>query len=345
MKTRTLTALSAAALAALISCAPAETAKQEKKEAAPPPSAGTVERTDPAVNDLIPADARIEKLAGGMGFIEGPLWMKAGHLLFSDVTGNKIWKWTPGSDKAETFLEKSGADECAPGSYCGSNGLNLDKEGRVLICQHTRGQIVALAADGKQTVVASKFEGKRLNSPNDLVWKSDGSLYFTDPPYGFPQQDKDPKKELKFNGIFRLNADGKLKLLHKDMTRPNGLAFSPDEKTLYVANSDPEKKLLLKFAVAADGSLGKPEVFADVTKETAEGLPDGLKVDKKGNIFATGPGGVWIFTPEGKLIGKILPTEVPANVGWGDDGKTLYMTARTGLYRIKLSTEGTIPGM
>ncbi len=339
-------ALCSGAAAMLMMAACAEAPKQEeKKAAAEAASAGTVARIDPAFDALVPAGASIEKLAGGMGFIEGPLWMKAGYLLFSDVTGNKIWKWAPGMAAAETFLEKSGADECPEGTYCGSNGLNLDKKGRVLVCQHGRGRIVAIEADGKHTVIADKFEGKRLNSPNDTAWKSDGSLYFTDPPYGFPKQDDDPKKVLKFNGIYRLNPDGKVKLLHKDMTRPNGIAFSPDEKTLYVANSDPAKKLWMKFTVAADGSLGDAKVFFDVTAEKEDGLPDGLKVDKSGNIYATGPGGVWIFNPEGKLLGKIQPTEHPANVGWGDDGKTLYMTARTGLYRIKLSAEGVLPGM
>lgn len=324
----------------LAACTPGpDAAKQYEKKAAPA-SAGTIARMDPSVNELIPAGATIEKLAGGMGFTEGPLWMKAGYLLFSDVTGNKIWKWTPGSDKAESYLEKSGADECAPGSYCGSNGLSLDSAGRVLICQHGRGQIVAIDETGKQTVIVNKYQGKRLNSPNDMAWHSDGSLYFTDPPYGFPKQDDDPGKQLKFNGIYRREANGRLILVHQNMTRPNGLGFSPDYKTLYVANSDPKQKLWMKFAVNANGTLSDPKVFSDVTSETTEGLPDGLKLDKKGNIYATGPGGVWIFNPAGQVIGKIQPTEVPANVGWGDDGKTLYMTARTGLYRIKLAAEG-----
>jgi gluconolactonase len=321
------------------------TAPEPKKAEAPPPSAGTVERLDAAFDALVPANATIEKLAGGMKFIEGPLWMPAGHLLFSDVVGNVIYKWAPGDTAASVFLEKSGADECAEGSFCGSNGLTLDKQGRVLIAMHGRGRIAALGPDGKQTPVAEKYQGKRLNSPNDMAWKSDGSLYFTDPPYGFPKQDDDPKKELKFNGIYRLDPDGRIRLLHKDMTRPNGIGFSPDEKTLYVANSDPAKKLWMKFAVAADGSLGAPSVLMDVTPETADGLPDGLKLDKQGNLFATGPGGVWVFSPEGKLLGKIKPSEVPANVGWGDDGKSLYMTARTGLYRIRLTTEGVKPGV
>lgn len=325
-------------LAILCGCASAPTPK------ATAPSAGVVERIDPALDALVPAGATIEKLAGGMRFIEGPLWMPAGHLLFSDVQGNVIYKWAPGDTAASVYLEKSGADECAADSFCGSNGLALDKKGRVLVAMHGRGKIMALEADGKQTAVAEKYQGKRLNSPNDMAWKSDGSLYFTDPPYGFPKQDEDPKKELKFNGIYRLDPNGKIRLLHQGMTRPNGIGFSPDEKWLYVANSDPAKKVWMKFPVGADGALGTPQVLLDVTAETADGLPDGLKLDKQGNLYATGPGGVWVFSPEGKLLGKIKPAEVPANVGWGDDGKSLYMTARTGLYRIKLAAEGALPG-
>jgi gluconolactonase len=178
-----------------------------------------------------------------------------------------------------------------------------------------------------------------LNSPNDLVYKSDGSLYFTDPPYGLPDGDKDKKKELDFNGIYRL-VSGRLRVLAKDMTRPNGLAFSPDETVLYVANSDPAKKVWMRYDVNPEGTLSNGKVFFDVTKETEDGLPDGMKVDSKGNLYCTGPGGIWIFSPEGKHLGTIKPPETPANCNWGDDGKTLYITARTGLYRIKLAATG-----
>jgi gluconolactonase len=219
----------------------------------------------------------------------------------------------------------------------------LDKQGRLVICEHGNGRVTRLEKDGKLTVLAARYEGKRLNSPNDAVYKSNGDLYFTDPPYGFPKEDADPKKELKFNGIYRLSG-GKLHLLNKEMTRPNGLAFSPDEKTLYVANSDAARKIWMKFDVLADGSIGNGKVFFDVTKETADGLPDGMKTDKAGNLYCTGPGGVWIFSPAGKHLGTIAPPETPANLNWGDaGGKTLYMTARTGLYRIKLSAEGIRP--
>lgn len=330
--------------AALTGCAPAE---KKKEEPAAPPPLGSIERKDPALDALVPADARIEKLAGGFTFTEGPVWVPegGGYLLFSDVPNNVIHKWTPDGTVTE-FLKPSGFDgtDAPAGAFVGSNGLTLDKSGRLVICQHGNGQVARREPDGKITVLAAKYQGKRLNSPNDAVYKSNGDLYFTDPPYGFPKQDDDPKKELKFNGIYRLTAAGKLELLNRDQTRPNGLGFSPDEKVLYVANSDPARKVWMRYDVTADGKLANGRVFYDVTAETADGLPDGLKLDKQGNVYATGPGGVWIFTPEGKHLGTIAPPEVPANVAWGDaDGRTLYMTARTGLYRIKLAAEGIRP--
>jgi gluconolactonase len=194
------------------------------------------------------------------------------------------------------------------------------------------------------TTVVDKFEGKKLNSPNDLVYHSDGSLYFTDPPYGLPKGDDDPAKELKFNGVYRL-VNGKLQAIVKDLTRPNGIALSPDERTLYVANSDEKHKVWMRYELSAGGAAGNGRVFADVTAEKEDGLPDGMKVDAQGNVYATGPGGVWVFAPDGKHLGTIKPPETPANCGWGDDGKSLYMTARTGLYRIKLAVSGKKPAI
>lgn len=307
-------------------------------------SAGTIDKRDAALEKLVPAGAKIEKLAGGFMFTEGPIWLKEGALLFSDIPNNVINKWTP-DGKVVQFRKPSGYDktDAPPGAFIGSNGLTLDKQGRLIICEHGNGRVTRLEKEGKVAVLADKFEGKRLNSPNDAVYKSNGDLYFTDPPYGFVKQDEDPKKELKFNGIYKL-AGGKLQLLYKDLTRPNGLAFSPDEKYLYVANSDAARKIWMRFDVQKDGSLSNGEVFFDVTKEAAEGLPDGMKIDKLGNLYCTGPGGVWIFSPEGKHLGTIRASEVPANCHWGDaDGKTLYMTARTGLYRVKLNVEGIRP--
>jgi gluconolactonase len=325
----------------LTGCGSSTAPPAAQKEA--PASAGKLDRQDAAFDALVAPDARIEKVATGFQFTEGPLAMADGSLLFSDVPGNVIYKLPAGGGQASVWLDKAGSDEAPNGGFIGSNGLSTDKAGSVVICMHGRGQVVSQDAAGKQTVLAAKYQGKRLNSPNDLAWRKNGDVYFTDPPYGFPKQDDDPKKELKFNGIYRLR-NGKLDLLYKDMTRPNGIAFTPDEKFLYVANSDPAKKLWNKFPVKEDGTLGAPVVLADVTAETADGLPDGLKIDKAGNLFATGPGGVWVYNLEGKLLGKIQPEEVPANVGFADDGKTLYMTARTSVYRIRLNTAGTLPG-
>jgi gluconolactonase len=305
---------------------------------------GQVRRVSGELDAIVPAGAKIEKLAGGFAFTEGPVWLKDGSLLFSDIPNNVIHRWTP-DGKAAAFRKPSGYDktDAPPGAFIGSNGLTLDKQGRLIVCEHGNGRVTRLEKDGKVTVLADKFEGKRLNSPNDAVYKSNGDLYFTDPPYGFVKLDDDPKKELKFNGIYRLSG-GRLQVLYKDLSKPNGIAFAPGEKTLYVANSDPARKIWMRFDVNADGGLSNGRIFYDVTKETAQGLPDGLKVDRKGNVYATGPGGVWIFSPEGKHLGTIQPAEVPANCAWGDaDGKTLYMTARTGLYRIKLNIPGIRP--
>ena len=293
---------------------------------------------------IVPASAKIEELAGGFTFTEGPVWIKEGYLLFSDIPPNVIRKWTP-DGQVSVFREKSGYEgtDAPEGAFIGSNGLTLDSEGRLIICEHGNGRVTRLEKDGTLTVLADNYEGKRLNSPNDAVYNSDGALYFTDPPYGFVKEDEDPKKELDFNGVYRLK-DGKLRLLYKDLPRPNGLAFSPDEKYLYVAQSDPATKIWMRFEVTADGGLANGAVFYDVTAETAEGAPDGMKVDQEGNLYCTGPGGVWVFSADGKHLGSIEPPEVPANCHWGDaDGKTLYMTARTGLYRIRLGIPGIRP--
>ena len=300
---------------------------------------GSIVRLDPAFDALVPRDAQIEKVAGGFQFTEGPLWRSDGRLWFSDVVDNVVRSVTP-AGQVEVLIQESGGKTNAPaGSYIGSNGMVTDKGGDVLLCQHANRRIVRVGKDLTMTPFLEKFQGKRFNSPNDLVFRQDGSLYFTDPPYGLLKQDDDPAKELKFNGVFRY-AGGKLQVLVKDMTRPNGIAISPDEKTLYVANSDEKHKVWMRFDMAADGSVSNGTVFADVTAEKEEGLPDGMKLDAQGNIYATGPGGVWVFSPDGKHLGTINPPETPANCGWAEDGKTLYMTARTGVYRIKLPVMG-----
>ena len=307
----------------------------------PDTGAGSISRVDPAIDAIVPVEARIEKLSDGFIFTEGPVWVRQGgpYLLFSDVRGNVIHKWTPDGELTD-FMNPVFDGE---GPSVGSNGLTLDSESRLILMEHGRRQVTRLEPDGTRTVLADRYDGKRLNSPNDGAYRSDGWLYFTDPPYGLPQQDEDPAKELEFSGIYRLGPDGDLELLSREQSRPNGIAFSPDQATLYVANSDSERKLWMAYDVLEDGTLGSGRVFFDVTSETAPGSPDGLKVDRAGHVFATGPGGVWIFDASGTHLGTIQPDEVPANVAWGDDGRTLYMTARTGLYRIALSSQGIMP--
>jgi gluconolactonase len=300
--------------------------------AAPPstPAPVPAPAPDPAFQALFPPNAAIEKLASGFQFIEGPVWLPGDRLLFSDIPANVVNQWSAEGNTVKEFLRPSE----------NSNGLLAGPNNSLLLCQHSGRRIAMRSASGVITTLTDRFEGRKLNSPNDAVYHSDGSLYFTDPPYGLEKQDEDPGKELAFNGVYRL-AKGKLQLLSKDLSRPNGIAFSPDEKFLYVANSDPARKLWMRYPVLPDGALGPGRVFADVTAEKADGLPDGLKVDEKGNLWATGPGGVWVFSPEGKHLGTLKPAEVPANLAFGGpDGKTLFLTARTGLYRIATAVAG-----
>ena len=318
---------------------------------------GSIVRVDPAFDSLVPPTAKLEKILGGQDFTEGPMYMREGYLLFSDIPRNTIYKWQADGTVSE-FRKPSGysGTDAPKGAFIGSNGLTVDKQGRLTICEHGNGRVVRIEKNDAVTVLADKFEGKRLNSPNDAVYKSDGALYFTDPPYGFPKEDDDPKKELKFNGVYRLQ-DGKLQLLTKELTRPNGLAFSPDEKFLYVSNSDAKRKIWMRYDVEADGSIRNGKVFYDVTAQNEDGLPDGMKVDTHGNVYATGPGGIWVISPEGKHLGTIKPPETPANLHWGKNPSTvdqapmgsgeyataLYITARTGIYRISLSAVGIRP--
>jgi gluconolactonase len=301
---------------------------------------GSIIRLDAALDALVPKSASIEKLAGGFQFTEGPLWFPSGHLWFSDVVGNVVRQWSPGG-KVVDILRPGGYDrnDAPAGSYIGPNGMIADSDGAVLLCQHGNRRIVRISKDRHVITLVDRFEGKRLNSPNDLVYRSDRSLYFTDPPYGLLKQDDDPAKELKFNGVYRL-ANGKLQVLVRDLTRPNGIAFSPDEKTLYVSNSDEKRKIWMHYDVRPDGTVANGRVLFDATSQTDAGLPDGMKVDEQGNLYCAGPGGVWVFSAGGKHLGTIKPPETPANCNWGDDGRTLYITAETGLYRIKLAVRG-----
>jgi gluconolactonase len=304
---------------------------------------GTIERKDPRFDRLVPKDAVIEKLVEGFDWSEGPVWMPDKKvLLFSDVPQNTVFQWKEGAGVSQ-FLKPSGYTGPTPrGGEPGSNGLLRDRGGRLILCQHGDRRVARLEPDGRFTTLVDRYEGKRLNSPNDGVFKSNGDLYFTDPPYGLEGQNKDPKKELPFNGVYRLASDGKLTLLTQEMTYPNGIAFSPDEKTLYVANSDPDKAIWMAFEVKEDGTLGKSRVFFDATPlvKGRKGLPDGMKVDRVGNLFATGPGGVLVFSPDGTHLGTLNTGEATANCGWGEDGSTLFITADMYLCRIKLNTKG-----
>jgi gluconolactonase len=317
----------------------------------------TIERLDPAIDRIVPSTASLEKLATGFTWTEGPVWISSGYLLFADIPRNSIRKWTPGAG-ASIFLQPSGYKGSAPygGPEPGSNGMTLDSRGRLTVAGHAQRDVYRLEridSGARITILADSYLGKRLSSPNDLVYKSDGSLYFTDPPYGLrTQKDTDTEKQLSVNGVYRLpNAvDQKpgappsrdqLQLLIKDLPRPNGIAFSPDEKYLYVSNSEP-KKLWMRYEVKADGTVTNGKVFCDAGSDSHPGSPDGMKVDQKGNLYSAGPGGVWIISPEGKHLGTISVPERVANVAWGGpDHRTLYITASTSVYRISL----TIPGI
>ena len=311
-----------------------------------PKTLGTIERKHPMIDELIAKDATIDVLADGFDWSEGPVWVKdktGGHVLFSDIPKNMIWKWSE-KDGLKEFLKPSGytGTEKFTGREPGSNGLAIDKDGTLILCMHGDRRLASYK-DGKFTTLANNYERNNFNSPNDLAIKSNGDIYFTDPPYGLPEQMKDKNKQLDFQGVYRLDTKGKVTLLTKEMSRPNGIAFSPDEKTLYVANSDPEKAVWMKYGVEKDGTLGKGEVLFDTTawvKAKKPGLPDGLKVDKDGNLFATGPGGVVILSAEGKHLGTIATGVPTANCGWGDDGSTLYISADKQLVRVKTKTKG-----
>lgn len=307
------------------------------------PALGRIVREDPALDRLIPPGAIVEVLASGFEWTEGPVWDRKGQrLLFSDIPRNSIYQWTP-QKGIELFLKPSGFTGAGDyGSEPGSNGLVMDAQGRLYTMEHGDRRVAVMAPGSGKVTLANRFEGKRFNSPNDGVLHSSGAVYFTDPIYGLPKRAEDPAREMDFCGVYRL-AGGQVTLLTKELSRPNGIAFSPDEKTLYVANSDPERAVWLAFPVKGDGTLGPSRVFADVTSmvsDSSPGLPDGLKVDREGNLWATGPGGVHIYSPSGKRLGRIDTGEATANVGWGDDGATLYITADMYLCRLKTRTRG-----
>lgn len=305
---------------------------------------GQIVRLDPRFDRLVPPDARLEKVADGFAWVEGPVWNRQGrYLLFSDIPNNSVFKWQEGPG-VTLFLKPSGYTGSAPfqGREPGSNGLAFDSAGRLVFCAHGDRRIVRLETDGRRTTLADRYQGKRLNSPNDLVFKSNGDLYFTDPPFGLPKTFDDPAKELAFSGVYRLSTRGKLTLLIRDLKAPNGLAFSLDEKALYISNADPGRAVWMAYDLKGDGTVANGRVFFDATPwtKTRKGLPDGMKVDKEGNIFAAGPGGVYMFAPDGTHLGSIETGVATANVAWGDDGSVLYIAANTAIYRIALRTKG-----
>lgn len=319
----------------------------EQREPEKNPAFGEIERFDPALDELIAPDTQIEKLAEGFEWSEGPLWHRQGnYLLFSDVPKNVVHKWDPADGKVTDFLKPSGyTGDKQRGGEPGSNGLTFDAEGRLVLCQHGDRRVTRVEPDGKWTTLADKFGGKRLNSPNDLCFDKAGNLYFTDPPYGLEGKNQDPAKELDFNGVYLLRRNGALVLLTRGMTYPNGVALSPDEKTLYVAQSDPRQPIIRSFTVKEDGTLADAKILFDASPLMAgpKGLPDGLKVDEKGNIFSTGPGGVLVISPEGKHLGTINTGQATANCNWGGDGSDLYITADMYLCRVKTKTKGKMP--
>ena len=302
----------------------------------------SLETKHPGLHDLVAPDVVAERIAGGLGFTEGPVW-RDNALLFSDIPRNRIARWRrlPEGPELTTFTTGH------------SNGLTLDRERRVIAAEHGGRRVSRIGDDGKRTVLAERYEGKRLNSPNDIVVKSDGSMYFTDPPYALQPQMPGgsrpegwykhdlPGKELKVHGVYRLTSDGALKLIADDFTLPNGLAFSPDESILYIADS--LHKHIRAFDVASDGTLKNSRIVLDLNSDDP-GVPDGMKIDVAGNIFTSGPGGVWVCRPDGTFLGRILVPELPANVAWGEDGSVLFATARTSFYRIQTRTRGALLG-
>jgi gluconolactonase len=307
-----------------------------------------VVKKDAAIESIVGPNPKIFKLAEGFKFTEGPVWVSDGkYLLFSDPNSNTIYKYTPNgnlSGKLEVFRRPSGyaGADIAEYRQPGSNGLTLDPQGRLTINQHGNRRVIRVEKDGSETVLADRFEGKRLNSPNDLVYRSDGALFFTDPPFGLPKFADDARKELPFSGVYALYKD-KLRLVSQDLAGPNGIAFSPDEKYLYVGNWDEKKKVVMRYEVGPDATLTNGRVFFDMTGAPGEDAIDGIKVDRAGNLYVSGPGGLWVISPEGRHLGTIIAPMHVHNLAWGDDGKTLYLCARGGLYRMRLGVAGVRP--
>ncbi|MFI5318695.1 MAG: SMP-30/gluconolactonase/LRE family protein [Myxococcota bacterium] len=298
-----------------------------------------VRRLDPRFDALIAPGARAEKIVAGHVWLEGPSWdAKRGALYFSDVVKNRLWRWTPGAG-TDVVLDPSGTREGEPhtAQEPGSNGSAFDAQGRIVMCEHGDRRIVRLEADGPQTVLADRYRGRRLNSPNDLWIARDGAVYFTDPPFGLPKHFDDAAKELSWQGVYRLRGS-MLELLVRDLRAPNGIALSPDERTLYVSNADPENPVWMAYPIDARGRVGAGRVFADAREATRRyaGVPDGLETDAQGNLWASGPGGLSVFAPDGARIGELFTGIATSNLAWGGaEGTTLFVTASSSIWRLE----------
>lgn len=305
---------------------------------------GRIERLDPRFDALVPKDAKLEVIAEGFNWLEGPVWRKDdGYLLFSDIPANTIYAWNE-QQGVSSFLKPSGYTGKEPftGREPGANGLTFDSQGRLTLCQHGDRRIIRLEPNGSQTVLIEHYRDQRLNSPNDLVYHSNGDLYFTDPPFGLPDTFNDPNRELPFSGVYRLAEDGTVTLLEDDLKAPNGIAFSPDEKILYLTDVDRERPRWLAYPVLPDGALGQGSVLFDASRWQGErkGAPDGIKVDVHGYIYGAGPGGVYVFAPDGTHLGTLFTGVPTGNLTWGEDGSVLYIAADTQMLRIALHTKG-----
>jgi gluconolactonase len=309
----------------------------------PHPFVGSVERLDPAFDKLIAPGTKPEALAEGFRWAEGPVWYDGG-IVFSDVLANTAYQWKAGMTKAAVYFRPSGLFTTNAGiREPGSNGMTVDGKGNLLLAQHGERRVVRYEKGGTFTVVADRYEGKRFNSPNDLIVKKSGEVYFTDPPYGLTDIAKSKLREMNWAGIYRVGTDGKVTLLTKSLPYPNGLAFSPDEKILYVGSTEDNAGRIYAFDVKADGTLANERIFFNaqpMVNDQNKGAPDGLKVDKDGNIWSSGGGGVFVISPAGKLLGRIHTGEQSSNTAWGDDGSTLYITSDYFLVRIKTLTKG-----
>lgn len=302
-----------------------------------------VTRLAPGLDSIVPAQPTAQRVATGFEFTEGPVWHDGG-LLFSSPNTNCIYRWTA-TGRVTVFRSKSGYTGTDIGRYHqpGSNGLTFDPDGRLVMCQHGNRRILRVNPHGDTTVLSDGYDGKRLNSPNDLVARSDGTVYFTDPPFGLPDVYDDPKKELAFSGVYGVR-DGVTFLVTDELAGPNGIAFSPDEAWLYVGDWDDNHKAVLRYPIGSDGRpSGSGELLVDLTDEPGEDAIDGIKIDRTGTLFICGPGGIWVVAADGTRLGLIELPEAPHNLAWGEDGSVLYVTALTSIYRIQLTTEGVIP--